>query len=107
MITSKERSYLKSLAHNLEPIVYMGKEGLTENVIKEMDQCLELRELIKVKLQEGCALEPKAVANEVAEQLEAEFVQAIGRKFSLYRKSHTLPVEKRIDLRDANLSKRK
>lgn len=107
MITSKERSYLKGLAHNLEPIVYMGKEGLTENVIKEMDQCLESREIIKVKLQEGCILEPKAVANEVAEKLNAEFVQSIGRKFCLYRMSHTLPVEKRIDLKAATRAKRK
>lgn len=87
MITSKQRSYLRSLAHNLDPIVYIGKSGVTENVIKEMDECLENRELIKVKLQEGCELNPKDVANELLPQLGAEFVQAIGRKFSLYRQS--------------------
>ena len=85
MITSKQRSYLKSLAHNLDPIVNIGKEGLTENVIKEMDVCLENRELIKVKLQEGAILDPKVTANEAAGMLNAEFVQAIGRKFVLYR----------------------
>lgn len=85
MITSKQRSYLKSLAHDLDPIVYIGKGGLTENIIKEMDTCLETRELIKVKLQEGADLEPKATANEAAAVLGAEFVQAIGRKFVLYR----------------------
>jgi len=87
MITSKQRSYLRSLAHNLDPIVYIGKSGVTENVIKEMDECLENRELIKVKLQEGCELNPKDVANELLPQLGAEFVQAIGRKFSIYRQS--------------------
>lgn len=85
MITSKQRSYLKSLAHNLDPIVHIGKDELTENVIKEMDICLTNRELIKVKLQEGALLDPKATANEAAEILGAEFVQAIGRKFVLYR----------------------
>ncbi|MBE6031032.1 MAG: ribosome assembly RNA-binding protein YhbY [Clostridiales bacterium] len=85
MITSKQRSYLKSLAHNLDPIVHIGKDGLTENIIKEMNICLENRELIKVKLQEGAILEPKETANEAAQILGAEFVQAIGRKFVLYR----------------------
>ena len=87
MITSKQRSYLRSLAHNLDPIVYIGKSGVTENVIKEMDECLENRELIKVKLQEGCELNPKDVANDLLPELGAEFVQAIGRKFTLYRQS--------------------
>ena len=87
MITSKQRSYLKSLAHDLDPIVYIGKAGVTENVVKEIDTCLEARELVKVKLQEGCSLAPKDVANDLLEPLGAEFVQAIGRKFTLYRES--------------------
>ena len=87
MITSKQRSFLKSLAHNIDPAVYIGKAGVTENVLKEIDMCLEARELVKVKLQEGCDLTPKDVANDVAARLGAEFVQAIGRKFTLYRQS--------------------
>ena len=87
MITSKQRSFLKSLAHNLDPIVMIGKSGLTENIIKEMDICLETRELIKVKRQEGADLDPKETANIAEEKLGAEFVQAIGRKFVLYRYS--------------------
>ena len=87
MITSKQRSVLKSLAHNIDPAVYIGKAGVTENVVKEIDMCLEARELVKVKLQEGCDLTPKDVANDVAARLGAEFVQAIGRKFTLYRQS--------------------
>ena len=87
MITSKQRSFLKSLAHNIDPAVYIGKAGVTENVVKEIDMCLEARELEKVKLQEGCDLTPKDVANDVAARLGAEFVQAIGRKFTLYRQS--------------------
>ena len=87
MITSKQRSYLKSLANGIDPVVYIGKSGLTENILKEMDQCLEARELIKVKLQEGALLDPKVTANEAAAALKAEFVQSIGRKFVLYRES--------------------
>ena len=67
--------------------MYIGKAGVTENVVKEIDMCLEARELVKVKLQEGCDLTPKDVANDVAARLGAEFVQAIGRKFTLYRQS--------------------
>lgn len=87
MITSKQRSFLKSLAHELDPTVYIGKSGLTENIMKEMENGLELRELVKVKIQEGSDLEPKEAANQIAQELKAEFVQAIGRKFTLYRKS--------------------
>ncbi|MBR6585312.1 MAG: ribosome assembly RNA-binding protein YhbY [Firmicutes bacterium] len=87
MITSKQRSYLRSLAHNIDPVVYIGKAGVPENVIKEIDQALEARELVKVKIQEGCELAAKDVANDILPQLEAEFVQAIGRKFTLYRES--------------------
>ena len=87
MITSKQRSYLRSLAHSIDPAVYIGKAGVTDNVIKEIDQCLEARELVKIKLQEGAELDAKTVANELAPGLRAEFVQAIGRKFTLYRES--------------------
>lgn len=87
MITSKQRSFLRSLAHNIDPTVYIGKAGVTGNVIKEIDQCLEARELVKVKIQEGAELDAKATANELTPQLGAEFVQAIGRKFTLYRQS--------------------
>lgn len=87
MITSKQRSFLRSLAHNIDPAVYIGKAGITDNVIKEIDQCLEARELVKVKIQEGAELDAKTAANELAPKVRAEFVQAIGRRFTLYRQS--------------------
>jgi len=87
MITSKQRSFLRGMAHDLEPTVYIGKSGITHNIVKEMETGLEYRELVKVKLQEGCELAPKDAANELADLLRAEFVQAIGRKFTLYRVS--------------------
>ena len=87
MITSKQRSFLRSLAHKIGPTVYIGKAGITDNVIKEIDQCLEARELVKVKIQEGAELDAKTAANELAPKVRAEFVQAIGRKFTIYRQS--------------------
>ena len=91
MITGKQRSYLKKLAHDLDPIVFIGKNDLTENIIREIDSLLELRELVKVKIQEGSLLDAKETANEVAEILGADFVQAIGRKFVLYRRAKEEP----------------
>ena len=87
MLSGKQRSYLKKMAHELDPTVYIGKSGLTENIKKEMLTGFEARELVKVKIQEGCTLEPKEVANQLADELDAEFVKAIGRKFVLYRES--------------------
>lgn len=91
MITSKQRSYLRKLAHDLDPLVFIGKSDVTENIINEMDVLLESRELVKVKIQESSLLEPKETANELADILGAEFVQAIGRKFTLYRRSKEEP----------------
>lgn len=87
MITGKQRSFLKGLAQKTDPTVYIGKQGITENVIKEMETGFEARELVKVKLQEGCMMDAKEAANEVAAVTGAEFVQAIGRKFVLYKES--------------------
>ena len=87
MITGKQRSYLRKLAQQLDPVVYIGKSDMTENVLREMDRLLSSRELIKVKLQEGSLLDPKEAANDAAEALGAEFVQAIGRRFVLYRQA--------------------
>lgn len=87
MITGKQRSYLKKLGQTLDPVVYIGKADLTENVLKEMDNLLSSRELIKVKLQEGSLLDPKTCANDAARILNAEFVQVIGRRFVLYRQA--------------------
>lgn len=92
MINGKQRAYLKSLAMELDATVYIGKNDLTEATIQEMDRYLEAHELVKVKIQEGSELTPKDAANEAAKQLNAEFVQAIGRKFVLYRRSKDNPV---------------
>ena len=91
MITSKQRSYLRKLAHDLDPLVYIGKSDVTDNIINEMYTLLESRELVKVKIQESSLLDPKETANEMAAELGAEFVQSIGRKFTLYRRAKENP----------------
>ena len=85
MITGKQRSYLKKLAQEIDPLVFIGKNDLTETVVREMDNLLTARELVKAKVQETSTVDPKETANELAGMLNAEFVQAIGRKFVLYR----------------------
>ena len=87
MLTGKQRANLKKLANEIDATVYIGKNELTDNIIKEISDYLEAHELVKVKLQENVELDPKDVANEVAEKLGAEYVQAIGRKFVLYKES--------------------
>lgn len=87
MITGKQRSYLKSLANSIDPILQIGKNGITDTVIKQADEALEARELIKVKVLNNSLLDVKETANSMMEELNAEFVQSIGSKFVLYRKS--------------------
>ncbi len=87
MITGKQRSYLKSLANKIDTLCFIGKDGITDNVIKDINNLLDKRELVKVKIQESADLNPKDVCNDLAGILKAEFVQAIGRKFTLYRQA--------------------
>lgn len=92
MLTGKQRSYLKKMAHEMSPIVFIGKSDLTDNILDEADRLLEKRELIKIKIQEGSLLDAKDTANEMAKVLGAEYVQSIGKKFVLYRRSKETPV---------------
>jgi RNA-binding protein len=87
LITGKQRSYLKGLANSLDPIFQVGKNGITENFIKQVDEALEKREIIKIKVLNNSMLDAKEVASMLAEKTNAEFVQSIGNKFVLYRES--------------------
>lgn len=95
MITGKQRSYLKSLANGIDPIVLIGKEGLTPNVIKQINETLEARELIKVKLLDSSMMDARDTANEVCKVVHSEYVQSIGNRFVVYRESRK---NKQIDL---------
>ena len=87
MLTSKQRSKLKSLAANLSPIGQVGKDGIVENMLASFSDCLEKRELIKRNILENADGEPQAGGRELAEKLSAECVIVIGRKAVLYRRS--------------------
>jgi RNA-binding protein len=87
MLTSKQRAYLRGLGHNLEPIILIGKGGVTDTMMKEIDITLEKRELIKLKVLNNSLEEPREASNQIAEQLGADVVQVIGGKFILYRPS--------------------
>ncbi len=92
MLTGKQRSYLKGLATELDTTVYIGKAELTDSVLKEMDDYLAVHEMVKVKIQEGAEITPKEAANIAAEKLGAEYVQAIGRRFVLYRPAKVIKI---------------
>jgi len=91
MLTGKQRSHLKSISHKYKPLAQLGKEGVSEAFISEVDQLLEHHEIIKINVLDASMRDAKEVANEVAEALDAEFVQAIGNKFTIYRQSRTDP----------------
>ncbi len=87
MLTSKQRSKLRAMANTLEPLCHIGKGGLTESVVNQIDELLELRELVKVNILKTASLDPRKACGELAERLSAEPVQYIGNKFVLYRES--------------------
>ena len=96
-MTGKQRSYLKGLANGLSPVVSIGTAGLTDNVVKSIDEYLTVHELIKVSVQQGVELDAKEVCNEIADRLHADFVQAVGRRFVLYRQARD-PKNRKIEL---------
>ena len=93
MLTSKQRSNLRSIAANIDPITQVGKLGVNESLIESLDKAIEKREIIKVTVLENSDLIPKEAGFEIAEKLGAEFVCATGRKLVFYRKSHNPKVE--------------
>ena len=93
MLTSKERSNLRSIAAKIEPVTQVGKMGVNESLIESLDSCIEKRELIKVTVLENSGLDVKEAGFEIAEKLGAEFVCATGRKLVFYRRSRNQKVE--------------
>ena len=93
MLTSKQRSKLKSLAANLSPVGQVGKDGIGENMLKSFSDCLEARELIKINILENVDGVPREIGEELAARLNAECVIVIGRKAVLYRPSSRKNIE--------------
>lgn len=87
MITSKQRAYLRSLANGVPSIFQIGKDGISENLINQLSDALNAREIIKIHVLENCELTPREACDEVSHLLRAEPVQVIGSKFVIYRQS--------------------
>ena len=92
MITTKQRAYLKGLANSMEPILHVGKNGVTETVLMQASQALEKRELIKGTVLENSELSAKEALTLICEKTGAEPVQFIGRRFVLYKRNDEKPV---------------
>lgn len=87
MLNSKQRSYLRSLANNITPIFQVGKGGINENMIKQFNEALEARELIKVTVLNNALVDTREVAHEISSETFSEVVQVIGNRFVLYKES--------------------
>ena len=98
-LTSKQRAQLRGLANGIDTILQIGKDGIGDNLIKQADDHLEARELIKGRvIANNLEYDARAAAEELAKATRSEVVQVIGTKFVLYRESHSKPKEKRIQL---------
>ena len=87
-LTSKQRAQLRAMANPLEPVIHIGKGDIGDNLIKQADEALEARELIKCRVLETSLLNAREAADALAPAVRAEVVQVIGTKFILFRPSH-------------------
>lgn len=87
MLTGKQRAQLRALANSLETIFQVGKGGINEQLIRQVDETLEARELIKLRVLETSPQSSREAADKIAEETGADVVQVIGSRFVLYRES--------------------
>lgn len=92
-ITGKQVRKLRSLAHHLEPVVFVGKQDITPTIVHQTNLLLDARELIKGTVQNTSGLDPREAAAMLAEATESEMIQVIGHKFVLYRESDRKDIE--------------
>jgi RNA-binding protein len=95
MLTSKQRSYLRKLANSQDAIFQIGKAGIAPAMVKQVQEALEARELVKVHVLDNSDFQPKEACDRLARETGAEGVQVVGSKFVLYKKSAENP---RIEL---------
>lgn len=95
MLTGKQKRFLRSKAHHIQPIFQVGKGGVNLNLVKQVEDALEARELIKVSVLQNCEDDKDTVAEELSKGSKAELVQVIGSTIVLYKESLN---QKRIEL---------
>ena len=87
-MTTKQRAALRSMGAVMEPVLHIGKEGITPTVIKQCWDALEARELIKVQVQRNAPYgQTREACDELCEKVHAEPVQVIGNRFVIYREA--------------------
>lgn len=91
-LTSKQRAFIKKKAHDLEPLVRIGKDGVTENLIQSILEAIDSREILKVKILQNCEKEKEEVLEELSGRNEFEVVGLIGRTIILYKENKDKPV---------------
>ncbi|MFB6469384.1 ribosome assembly RNA-binding protein YhbY [Cytobacillus sp. Hz8] len=87
MLTGKQKRFLRSKAHHLDPIFQVGKGGVNENMIKQISDALEARELLKISILQNCDEDKDTVAMKLVNGTKAELVQIIGHTIVLYKES--------------------
>jgi RNA-binding protein len=85
MLTSKQRSYLRSLGNGMEPILIIGKGGITDNVVEQLDQALTARELVKVRVLPHTEFDVNEIGETLSRETVSEIVQIIGHNILYYR----------------------
>ena len=90
-MTGKQRASLRAMANTMETILLIGKDGIVPNTIKQADDALEARELIKCAVQQGCPITAREALVRLCAELGAEPIQQIGRRFVMYRPSKENP----------------
>lgn len=93
-LTGRQIRQLRSLAHHLDPVVTIGKGGVSDATAEQAVAALEAHELIKCAVLDNSGLDARSAAEDLAGRVDAEIVQVIGRKFSLYRESSRTDIEK-------------
>lgn len=94
-LRGKQKRFLRAMGVNLDPILIIGKDGISDNVIWQADSALRARELIKGRVLKTAPAEPEEIASEIARRTGAELVQVVGRNFLLFRRN---PEEPKIEL---------
>uniref|UniRef100_UPI0005CBDB9D ribosome assembly RNA-binding protein YhbY n=1 Tax=Syntrophaceticus schinkii TaxID=499207 RepID=UPI0005CBDB9D len=93
MLTGKQKRYLRSLAAKMTPLLQVGKSGISDNVITQLDDALTARELTKVRVLPNCPLEASEAASILSERTQSELIQVIGRNVVLYRRGKEPKIE--------------
>ena len=92
MITSKQRAKLRGIANNIDTIFQVGKSGIIDTLVAQIDDALAAREIVKVKVLENAPISARVAAGEVAEKIGCDIVQVIGTKFVLYKRNNKKPI---------------